>query len=286
MNEILEWRNDSKKKDGMKCLRIMFMNVYGMEMKQEMNEEGGEEDEEVDGDEEDNSDLESIHNYDSSYTVRRMREVGKNEGKEDSEGRREWERRWREVGDVMNEEDVMETSIMHLCIPDYKQKEKDGLIVPSECSLNALSVLLYEKSNRECAYHFPVFDINDEPSNVVIIRTLQSGFYLYSSDRVKNMIENVSKTVSIHQSHGVVRVTFDNTEDASRVAERINGWKLSGRRLSFTQGKREDEYGTIPSTCKYLLEHSLAKLWQLRLRIPRMIEAVKQKMWEKVGRVV
>ena len=33
MNEILEWINDEKKKDGMYCLRILFMNVYGMEMR-------------------------------------------------------------------------------------------------------------------------------------------------------------------------------------------------------------------------------------------------------------
>ena len=53
-----------------------------------------------------------------------MREVWKDERKEDSEGRREWERRWREAGDVMTEEDVMETIIMHLCIPGYEKKKK------------------------------------------------------------------------------------------------------------------------------------------------------------------
>ena len=65
----------------------------------------------------------------------------------------------------MNEVDVMETSIMHLCIPDYEETEEDILIVPSECSLNAMSVLLNEKLDRGCTYHFPVYDINDEPSN-------------------------------------------------------------------------------------------------------------------------
>ena len=135
MNEILEWGNDSKKRDGMKCLKILFMNVYGMEMEQ---------------------------NYPYNPTGRRMVEVWKDEGgKEDSEGRREWEKRWREVGDIMNEEDVMETSIMHLCIPDYERKEKDGVIVPSGCSYHALSVLLNEKSYWRCAYHFPVSDINE-----------------------------------------------------------------------------------------------------------------------------
>ena len=131
MNEILEWRNDEKKRDGMGCLKILlFMKVYGMQMK-------GEDQKMV-------------------STGRRMVEVWKEEGKEDSEGRREWEKRWREVGDIMNEEDVMETSIMHLCIPNYEQKEKDGLILPSKCSLNALSVLLNEELHGKCTYHFPV----------------------------------------------------------------------------------------------------------------------------------
>ena len=85
-----------------------------------------------------------------------MVEVWKDEGgKEDSEGRREWERRWREVGDVLNEEDVMETSIMHLCIPDYWKKEKNGVIIPSECSYNALTHSLSLTSHNP-----PSFSIN------------------------------------------------------------------------------------------------------------------------------
>ena len=70
MNEIVEWRNDEKKRYGMRCLEILFMNVYGMEMKQE---------------------------YPYNPTGRRMREMWKDKGgKAASEGRREWERRWRE----------------------------------------------------------------------------------------------------------------------------------------------------------------------------------------------
>ena len=67
-----------------------------------------------------------------------MREAWKDEGNGS------WEKSWREVG--MNEEDVMETTIMHLCIPDYEEKEKDVLIVPSWCSFIALSILLNEKN--------------------------------------------------------------------------------------------------------------------------------------------
>ena len=43
---------------------------------------------------------------------RRMREVWTNEGK-DKEGRKEWMRRWREAGDKIVEEDVIEISTMH-----------------------------------------------------------------------------------------------------------------------------------------------------------------------------
>ena len=207
VNEILEWRNDEKKRDGMHCLKILFMNVCGMEMKRE---------------------------YPYNSTGRRMREVWKEEGKEDSEGRREWERRWREVGDIMNEEDAMETSIMHLCIPDdYEEKRKPRMIIPSGCSYNALSILLNDKPDRECTYHFPVYDINDEPSNVVIIRNLPSGFNLRSRDgnELKSLIENVCPIVSINQAiynsifdtqYRVVRVTLGDSEDAVKVATEMD----------------------------------------------------------------
>ena len=67
VKEIVKWRNYEKKRDGLECLRILFMNVYGMEIKRELDE--------LDGDEEGNYDLESTDNSDSSSTVRRMREV-------------------------------------------------------------------------------------------------------------------------------------------------------------------------------------------------------------------
>ena len=63
----MEWRNDKKKRDGMKCLNLLFMNVCGMERKRVLEEEeeeaeeeddDDEEEEEDDDDEEDSSDLE------------------------------------------------------------------------------------------------------------------------------------------------------------------------------------------------------------------------------------
>ena len=204
VNEIVEWRDDEKKRNGMKCLKILFMSVWGMEIKRTR--------------------------FKSVYTGRRMKEVWKDEGKEDSEGRREWEKRWREGRDIMNEEDVLETSIMHLCIPDYEQKKKDGLIVPSGCSLNVMSILWNEKS---FTCHFPGYDIKDQPSNVVIIRNLPSGFDLESpdGDELTSMIENVCSIISIDQAstftqYQVVRVTLRNSVDALAVATELDGYRF------------------------------------------------------------
>ena len=149
-----------------------------------------------------------------------MREVWKDEGKEEG---------WRDVGDIMNEEDVMETSIMHICIPDYERKKTDGLKLPSGCSYYALSVLLNERSDTDSSYHFPVYDIIDQLSNVVLIRNLPSNFNLHSAagTELKSMIENVCPVVSIIQSHsgwsGVVRVTVHTSEDAVKVTTRLDG---------------------------------------------------------------
>ena len=131
----------------------------------------------------------------------------------------------------MNEEDVIEISIMHLCIPDYEQKEKDGLIVPSLCSRSAVSVLLNEISDSRCTYHFPVHAINGEPPNVVIIRNLPSPFNLESAvgTELKSMIEKLDPIASIEANfspvirYGVVRVTLSDNENAVKVATELDG---------------------------------------------------------------
>ena len=204
-SQILEWTSEEKKRDGMECLKILFMTVYGMEMKRE--------------------------DWKMVPTGRRMKEMWNG---------REWDKRWREVGDIMNEEDVMEASIMHLCIPDYEQ-EQDGLIIPSACSLNALSILLNEISDRKCTYHFPVYDINDQPSNVVIIRNLPSRFNLDSpnGDELTTLIESSSPILSIQQAqtqiaaniyrysnrvkYPVVRVILSCPADPVNVAKQMKG---------------------------------------------------------------
>ena len=216
VNEIMEWRNNENKGSGMNCLRILYLNVYGMEMKRKRSA------------------------HDATYKIvstgRRMREVWKDEGKENEEGRREWERIWREAGDIMNEEDVMETSIMHLCIPDdIQKKEEDGLILPSWCSYSALRILLNEKVQWRCAYHFSEYDVNDELSNVVIIRNLPSR---YPNSALTDMIEQVSKVVSIEEQRRVCRIKLRTTHGARKVVEALNGREFYGKKLSVSEGRK------------------------------------------------
>ena len=227
MERILEWTKDKMKRDGMNCLKILFLNVCGMEMKRE------------------------DHKLIIS-TGRRMREVWKDEGK-DSEGRREWEKRWREGVDIITEEDVMETCVMHLCIPDYTKKENEGLIVPSESSLRALNVLLNtRRSDDHAAYHFPVYDMNDVPSNVVIIQNVSLEFDLNYSDagrELKSLITSLKPNASIEQVdfYAVVRVTLNSPDDAQMLVQEMNGREFHGRHLIVRRGvgekgeKEEDE---------------------------------------------
>ena len=122
----------------MECLKILFMNVCGMEM------EGR------DG---------IFTNWVVSDTGRGMKERWKVEGGREEEGKREWERRWKEGRDILEEEDVMEVSIMHLCIPDYDNKKWHGTILPSECSYtNALTICLNDTPNKDSPYQFSVYD--------------------------------------------------------------------------------------------------------------------------------
>ena len=146
---------------------------------------------------------------------------------------------------------------MHLCIPDYEKKKSDGLIVPSGCSCNALSVLLNEESDREYTYHFPVYDIDDQASNVVIIRNLLSAFDLKSQDgdELKSMIQKVCPIVSINQAmsdyhrYGVVRVSLNSPEDAVKVAEVMDGQEFHAMHLRVSHNDSDRPvYHTLTDT--------------------------------------
>ena len=52
-----------------------------------------------------------------------------------------------------------------LCISAFNR-------IPNGCSYTAVKMLLNGTSDRECTYHSTMCDINQQPSNVVIIRNL------------------------------------------------------------------------------------------------------------------
>ena len=76
---IMIWMKEEKKSCGMKFLKSLFLSVFGAE----------------------------IGDF-SRITGRRVKERWIDEGKGEEKGRREWERRWREAEDIMNEEDVID----------------------------------------------------------------------------------------------------------------------------------------------------------------------------------
>ena len=217
----------------MSCLKILYMNVYGMEMKRV-----------------ENNDRERV-----VYTGRRVKEVWKDEGEEEDEERRRWERRWREGMDIMSEEDVMETSVMHLCIPDYKKKEKWGYITPDFPTYYALTILLNEVVNLSCMYHFPVYDLSREFSNVVIIRNLPERFDIRFRNALTTMIESICPVISIHSprvkgerdyrwhsiTHTCMRVTLESSAGAKQVVKRMDGMEFEGVYLSVRQGMKQEE---------------------------------------------
>ena len=265
-----KWAKDDNKYHGISILSVLYLNVYGMKMKRELDEEGGEEEEEEeeeeddddddgegedvegrdDDDGDDSSNSASADNSDSSSTVRRMREVWKDEGK-DEEGRRELERRWREVGDIMNEEDVMEVFIMHLCIPNTKGVTF-GTVVPSRCSVHSLRVLLNEKVDTNNPHHFPIYDLTHTPINVLIIRNLPLKFDRVMVIELIKAIDSIAEVASAEQelllrynldefgetesTFAVIRVLLFSDEYAPQVVRRLDGSEFYGKYLSVKQG--------------------------------------------------
>ena len=119
-----------------------------------------------------------------------------------------------------------------------------GLTVPSLCSLNALSVLFTDLSDTwKYTYHFPAYDINEEHSNVVIIRNLPTQFHLHNSATgrdLQSLINSITPSVSIeplYNKYGVVRVTMKNTDDARMLEEGIAGYEFYGKSLTASEGR-------------------------------------------------
>ena len=138
---------------------------------------------------------------------------------------------------------------MHLCIPDYELKENDGVIVPSKCSYNALSIFWNERSRQTYPYHFPIHEINVLPSTIVLIRNLPPGFHLYSNEGTKlsNLIKSICEAKSIKQVNAQfslkegVKVIVSSASEASKLAEVLNSC-IDGEYLVMVgMGKEEDE---------------------------------------------
>ena len=219
MDRFVQWADEENKDYGTQYLAVLYLNVYGKEIQRE-------------------------ERYSPFIlTGKRVKQVWINEGK-DEEG--EWERRWREAGDIMNEEDVMETSIMHLCIPDYERKNSNQWIVPSVCSSTALSILLLTNPNKHCPYHFPIYDRNTLTSHVAVIRNLPSSFDIRSSRGIelKQMVSSIYTTYTLHQPYrenygiatdcrySVAGVKVDSVRDGLRIVKRLNGCEFHGQHLS------------------------------------------------------
>ena len=218
--EAAEFSNQLKW-EMLECLSILFSNVWNFEY-------GG-----------------SYYSY-QGWTAKTAREVWKDEGK-DEEGRRKWERRWREAGDIMNEEDVMEASIMHLCIPSIQD---NGCIIPSEWSWTALGIVMNEELNKENAYHFPLFDLSKQPENVVIIRNIPSDYYWNIVEHIKSKLESICHIVSTEEAissnwnyrdynYGAMKVTLETSEDAMNVVKDFDGCRYDHFYLTARMNMRD-----------------------------------------------
>ena len=184
-----------------------------------------------------------------------MKDCWLDEGKDD-EGRREWERRWREAGNIMTEEDMMEICIMHASIPYYVGGQA-AFVLPSECSFFAMSVVLNEYSKRDLPYHFQVFDINNHPQNVVIIRNLPlspdlrwqvvdeihaliqslfgDGFVL---ERLPDYRRDEDNFSGYRPFYPVLRVSLKSSEDSKKLVERLSAITFNGKHLIAKEGMR------------------------------------------------
>ena len=109
-----------------------------------------------------------------------------------------------------------------------------------------------EISDSSGTYHFPVHDINDLPSNAVIIRNLPSGFYLSSQagHDLKSMIENLCPIVSTNEECGVVTVALTNTENAVNVAAELDGQLFHDEHLRVSHKDNEQLHHTLLHTSR------------------------------------
>ena len=215
----------------LECVKILYRSVCGVEWEYDYYGEYG---------------------YYREWRAKTAREVWKEEGKgknkegegeeEGEQRRREWERKWREGVDVMIEEDVIESVILHLCIAasnDY------GFISPSGCSWKALEIVKNETLNRRNTYHFPLYDLSKQPENVAIIRNIPSEYYSAIVKDIKKRIESICPILSSEEvragdlKYGVMRVTVERCEDALNVVRYFDGCMYNDSYLGARMNMRE-----------------------------------------------
>ena len=210
---------------GVGCLSMLFENTCGMEVRRE-----------------------------TSFTfvsTGRMKELWMNRGKEEEE--EEWKRKWREIVDVMREEDVVETLSMMLCIRrdernDNRQTlyDDEGMMVGSVSSMWGMFGL---GGGIVEGCHFDVHDNDDTEGRSVIIRNLPSGYVanMYIRDQLQDAIH--SKAISMTETRQpsmrsdvgkldplcillpVVIMITKTEKDAIKLEETINGMEFKGRGL-------------------------------------------------------
>ena len=152
-------------------------------------------------------------------------------------------RRWREMVDVLSEEDVMETLLLMICIPSEGRDDYyDGTVTPSKSSIWGM-VGLGDGIVGGC--HFDLFGeetkINDQ--KCVVIRNLPSGYITnhYGGDELLDMIRQQGlQIIKVKQPEmrsymvcviSVLKIWMDSEESASTVEERMNGKLFRGRYL-------------------------------------------------------
>ena len=213
---------------GVGCLSILFEQTCGMEMKPE-------------------SSLQFV-------STGRMKEVWMNRGNEE-EGKEEWKRRWREIVDVMREEDVVETLSMMLCIRGDKRNDNrqtlyddEGMMVGSVSSMWGMFGL---GGGIMEGCHFDLRDEDDKDDKEgrsVVIRNIPSDYIVeqYGRGELRDMITSHSPRkirqvrMKIYLGRGriivlitlpTLKIVMRTKEGAITLEEKMNETNFKGRNL-------------------------------------------------------
>ena len=213
LNRILEWASEEKKKDGMECLKILYLYVHGTGRRRELH-----------------------HRTKSPVSKeRRMRVVWMVGGK-DSE--------WRTASDIIREEDTLQTFYLSLCVQATVENARSWNI-PSKCSLIAMHALRYDGIG---GYHFRSYPSHSIPHDSVVVRI--TPWSIHTADSLKWHIASLLLSDATAERRGkwiytdlsyntpYLVLKMKSRKDARMLVERMNGRECDGLRLSLTQGKQ------------------------------------------------